>query len=120
MRERTALSNPTQTAMKGLRAIAKRSLCRSAMRRDIFEIDSAAFCNLTIGSQRLPGSAVNDTRLHHSFGNSRPVPALYEANPGCRAMDRSFAHMFRAKKPKTQPASTRKGNQCQDMMANAT
>jgi hypothetical protein len=36
-----ALSIPTQTAMKGLRFAAKIPLCRSAMRRDIFEIDSA-------------------------------------------------------------------------------
>jgi hypothetical protein len=40
MRERAALSIPTQTGMKGLRELAKISLCRSAM-REIFEIDSA-------------------------------------------------------------------------------
>jgi hypothetical protein len=40
---KVALSNPTQTAMKGLRDAAKISLCRSAMRRDIFEIDFTGF-----------------------------------------------------------------------------
>jgi hypothetical protein len=44
------LSSSTQTAMKGLRELAQKSLCRSAMRRDIFEIDFAVFCNLTISS----------------------------------------------------------------------
>jgi hypothetical protein len=39
----SALSNPTQTAMKGLRALEKTLLCRSATRRDIFEIDFADF-----------------------------------------------------------------------------
>jgi hypothetical protein len=38
-----ALSNPTQTAMKGLRELAKIWPYRSAMRRDIFEIDFTAF-----------------------------------------------------------------------------
>jgi hypothetical protein len=33
MRERIALSIPTQTAMKGLRDAARLSLCRSAMKR---------------------------------------------------------------------------------------
>jgi hypothetical protein len=50
MRERIALSSSTQTAMKGLRELAKVSLCRSAMRGDIFEIDFAGFCNLKISS----------------------------------------------------------------------
>jgi hypothetical protein len=50
MRERIALSIPTQTALKALRELAKIWLCRSAMRRDIFEIDFAGFCNLTISS----------------------------------------------------------------------
>jgi hypothetical protein len=36
-----ALSIPTQTAMKGLRDAAEISLCRSAMRREIFAIDFA-------------------------------------------------------------------------------
>jgi hypothetical protein len=36
--ERIVLSNPTQTALKGLRDGTKISTCRSAMRRDIFEI----------------------------------------------------------------------------------
>jgi hypothetical protein len=43
MRERIALSIPTQTAMKGLRDAAGFWLCRSAMRRDIFEIDFVGF-----------------------------------------------------------------------------
>jgi hypothetical protein len=38
-----ALSIPTQTAVKGLRVAMKISLCRSAMRRDIFEIEFAGF-----------------------------------------------------------------------------
>jgi hypothetical protein len=50
MRERLALSNPTQTAVKGLRERAKISSYRSAMRRDIFEIDSVQIWNLTISS----------------------------------------------------------------------
>jgi len=45
MREPIALSIPTQTAVEGLRDAAKNSLCRSAMRRDIFEIDFAVFWN---------------------------------------------------------------------------
>jgi len=40
---KVALSIPTQTAMKGLRDAAEISLCRSAMQRDIFEIDFASF-----------------------------------------------------------------------------
>jgi hypothetical protein len=45
MREPIALSIPTQTAVEGLRDAAKNSLCRSAMRRDIFEIEFAVFWN---------------------------------------------------------------------------
>jgi hypothetical protein len=40
---KVTLSIPTQTAMKGLRDAAKISPCRSAMRRDIFEIDFGDF-----------------------------------------------------------------------------
>jgi hypothetical protein len=40
-----ALSNPTQTGMKGLRDAVEISLCRSAMRREIFEIYFGMFCN---------------------------------------------------------------------------
>jgi hypothetical protein len=40
---KVTLSIPTQTAMKALRDAAKISLCRSAMQRDIFEIDFASF-----------------------------------------------------------------------------
>jgi hypothetical protein len=43
MREWVALSIPTQTAMKGLRDIAKIWLCRSAMQRDILEIYFVGF-----------------------------------------------------------------------------
>jgi hypothetical protein len=43
MREWVALSIPTQTAMKGLRDAAGISQCRSAMQRDIFEIDFGGF-----------------------------------------------------------------------------
>jgi hypothetical protein len=43
MREKISLSNPTQTAVKGLRALEKILLCRSATRRDIFVIDIARF-----------------------------------------------------------------------------
>jgi hypothetical protein len=39
------LSNPTQTAVEGLRDAAKTWLYRSAM-RDIFGIDFGMFCNL--------------------------------------------------------------------------
>jgi hypothetical protein len=42
-RDGPALSIPTQTAVKGLRALKKILLCRSAMRRDIFEIDLVFF-----------------------------------------------------------------------------
>jgi hypothetical protein len=42
-RVRSALSNPTQTAVKGLRGLKKIMLCRTATRRDIFEIDFAVF-----------------------------------------------------------------------------
>jgi hypothetical protein len=49
MRERIALSIPTQTAVKGLRDAAKVGLYRSAMQRDIFEIDFAGFCNDQFG-----------------------------------------------------------------------
>jgi hypothetical protein len=42
-REWSALSNPTQTAVKGLLDPAKISLCRTAMRHETFEIDSAKF-----------------------------------------------------------------------------
>jgi hypothetical protein len=42
MRERIALSNPTQTAMKALRGRSKISLYRTAT-NDIFEIDFADF-----------------------------------------------------------------------------
>jgi len=38
-----ALSIPTQTAMKGLRDAAEISPCRSAMRREIFEIEFTGF-----------------------------------------------------------------------------
>src|SRR5260370_5517809 len=40
------LSTPTKTAMKGLRDAVEISLCRSAMRRDIFEIYFTHICNL--------------------------------------------------------------------------
>ena len=40
-----ALSSPTQTALKGLRELANISLCRSATRRDIFEIYFVQICN---------------------------------------------------------------------------
>jgi hypothetical protein len=43
MREPIALSIPTQTAMKGLRDAARISVCRTAMQRDIFEIDFERF-----------------------------------------------------------------------------
>jgi len=43
MGERIVLSNPTQTALKGLRDGLKISACRSAMRRDMFEIYFAGF-----------------------------------------------------------------------------
>jgi hypothetical protein len=52
MRERIALSNPTQTAVKALRDPVKISLCRSAMRRDIFEIYFVMFCNLRIAAPK--------------------------------------------------------------------
>jgi hypothetical protein len=42
MRERVALSNPTQTAAKGLRGAGKISLYRTAT-NDIFEIDFTGF-----------------------------------------------------------------------------
>jgi hypothetical protein len=42
-RDRSALSIPTQTGVKGLRALEKILLCRSAAQRDIFEIDFAVF-----------------------------------------------------------------------------
>jgi hypothetical protein len=42
MRERIALSIPTQTAMKGLRGRSKIWLCRTAT-SDIFEIDFIVF-----------------------------------------------------------------------------
>jgi hypothetical protein len=38
-----ALSIPTQTGMKGLREPAEISPCRSAVGRDIFEIEFASF-----------------------------------------------------------------------------
>jgi hypothetical protein len=38
-----ALSIPTQTAMKGLRDAAEISLCRSAMRHEILEIEFTGF-----------------------------------------------------------------------------
>jgi hypothetical protein len=44
MREYRALSNPTQTAMKGLRETDEISPCRTAA-RDIFEIEFGVFCN---------------------------------------------------------------------------
>src|SRR6266404_8865964 len=47
------LSIPTQTAMKGLRDAAGILQCRSAMQRDIFEIDFGGFWNLTISSAGL-------------------------------------------------------------------
>jgi hypothetical protein len=43
MRERIALSSSTQTAMKGLRELAKASLYRTATQREIFEIDFVGF-----------------------------------------------------------------------------
>jgi hypothetical protein len=43
MREWIALSIPTQTAVKGLRDAGEISLCRSAMRREIFESNSGVF-----------------------------------------------------------------------------
>jgi hypothetical protein len=42
-RDRSALSIPTQTGVKGLRALAKILLCRTAASHDIFEIDFAFF-----------------------------------------------------------------------------
>jgi hypothetical protein len=42
-RDRSALSIPTQTGVKGLRALEKILLCRTAAQRDIFEIDFAVF-----------------------------------------------------------------------------
>jgi hypothetical protein len=42
-RDGSTLSNPTQTGVKGLRALEKILLCRTAARRDIFEIDFAVF-----------------------------------------------------------------------------
>jgi hypothetical protein len=42
-RDRSALSIPTQTGVKGLRALEKILLCRTAASHDIFEIDFAAF-----------------------------------------------------------------------------
>jgi hypothetical protein len=42
-RDRSALSIPTQTGVKGLRALEKILLCRTAARRDIFEIDFVVF-----------------------------------------------------------------------------
>jgi hypothetical protein len=42
-RDGQALSIPTQTSAKGLRALEKILLYRTAARRDIFEIDLAVF-----------------------------------------------------------------------------
>jgi hypothetical protein len=42
-RDRSALSIPTQTGVKGLRALEKILLCRTAASHDIFEIDFAVF-----------------------------------------------------------------------------
>jgi hypothetical protein len=43
MREQLALSIPTQTTMKALRALAKDSLCRSAMRATFSKLISQFF-----------------------------------------------------------------------------
>jgi hypothetical protein len=42
-RDGQALSIPTQTGVKGLRALEKIMLCRTAARADIFEIDFDVF-----------------------------------------------------------------------------
>jgi hypothetical protein len=42
-RDGSALSNPTQTGVKGLPALEKILLYRTAAQRDIFEIDLAIF-----------------------------------------------------------------------------
>jgi hypothetical protein len=42
-RDVLTLSIPTQTSVKGLRALEKILLYRTAARRDIFEIDLAVF-----------------------------------------------------------------------------
>jgi hypothetical protein len=44
-KRKIALSIPTQTAVKGLRDGTEISPYRTAMRRDIFEIDFAVFWN---------------------------------------------------------------------------
>src|SRR5665647_2932704 len=96
MRERIALSNPTQTAVKGLRDAAKISLYRSAMRRDIFEIYFRRICNLTLSSDWRFEPGRGDWRNRADSARARRV---YRGRPGRIAVAR------RAARPRHVPAS---------------